>query len=563
MRHLEASCLVLIGTGALLAQAGESLPRGVGPEFAKYFSGKSSFQCIGNPSVTIKTSQVNDGVCDCPDGSDEPGTTACAHLDPLSPPQPLANSPSGSTNTTLTLPGFWCANVGHVGMYVPFAFVNDGVCDYSLCCDGTEEYSGVSGVKCENRCDDIGKEYRRIEKEKAGRIEKSLKKRRYMVKEAKELHRQLEVRIINYKSEIEKLKAKEKDLKKNYEEVQKAEAGKTVKQTGAGGKLGVLLGLAKSRVEELKNALQEAMRQRDTLQSKVNELEGILTKFKEDYNPNFNDDGVKAAVHAWEDYAAKLQTEPGPVIQDSDIQFALQDDNESSGIDWKSFEETQDSTDIIYKFELYLPPFLRNILHENLLKARVWLIENGLLADNPMPSGESALETAAREAYEAIGTQIKDKKKELKKEEEDLDKDYGPDHIFRYLKDKCINLDTGEYDYEFCWMGKTTQKSKKGHGNVNMGNFDRIEIEVSDEYERSDGKSLGVGRRLVLKYDNGQSCWNGPRRSTNVWLACAETDQLWRVSESEKCVYKMEVGTPAACEGIEYLKPESQQHDEL
>ena len=54
-----------------------------------------------------------------------------------------------------------------------------------------------------------------------------------------------------------------------------------------------------------------------------------------------------------------------------------------------------------------------------------------------------------------------------------------------------------------------------------------------------------------MRYDNGQGCWNGPQRRTDVWLGCAEKEELWRVSEAEKCVYKMEVGTPAACEPAE------------
>jgi hypothetical protein len=53
---------------------------------------------------------------------------------------------------------------------------------------------------------------------------------------------------------------------------------------------------------------------------------------------------------------------------------------------------------------------------------------------------------------------------------------------------------------------------------------------------------------LILKYENGQGCWNGPSRSTRVYLACSETDEVWKISESEKCVYRMEVGTAAVCE---------------
>lgn len=173
------------------------------------------------------------------------------------------------------------------------------------------------------------------------------------------------------------------------------------------------------------------------------------------------------------------------------------------------------------------------------------------MADNPSTGkSESRLVTAAREAFQAVADDLGNKEKTLGEHKEDLDKDYGTDDIFRVLKDKCVSTDSGEYEYEVCWLGKTSQKSKKGHGNTNMGQFVRIDTEVADDEERLDGKSLGKGPRMVMRYDRGQSCWNGPQRRTDVWLGCADQDEVWRVSESEKCVYKMEVGTPAACEDV-------------
>lgn len=168
---------------------------------------------------------------------------------------------------------------------------------------------------------------------------------------------------------------------------------------------------------------------------------------------------------------------------------------------------------------------------------------------------------AAREAYQSVDSDITFKNNELNEKKKDLEKDYGRDDIFRQLKDKCVSTDAGEYTYELCWLGKTAQKSKKGGGSTNMGNFDRIDFEESDEEERHDGKGLGRGKRMVLRYENGQHCWNGPNRRTDVWLGCAETEELWRVSEQEKCVYKMEVGTPAACE--EAVEPSARGRDEL
>jgi protein kinase C substrate 80K-H len=173
-----------------------------------------------------------------------------------------------------------------------------------------------------------------------------------------------------------------------------------------------------------------------------------------------------------------------------------------------------------------------------------------MLADNPSGGGESRLVAAAREAYESLKNDVSAKETALTNEENDLTKDYGADDIFRALKGKCNTIEAGEYEYELCWLDKTTQKSKSGHGSTNMGNYVSMETEIADDEERIDGKGLGKGPRTVLRYENGQGCWNGPNRKTDVWLACAETDEIWRVAEAEKCVYKMEVGTPAACEDV-------------
>jgi len=213
---------------------------------------------------------------------------------------------------------------------------------------------------------------------------------------------------------------------------------------------------------------------------------------------------------------------------------------------------TATDSDAVYNLEAYLPPFARDYVHDKLNALRTWMVANGILVDKPATSasGESRRVTEAREALDAVKAEVTSRTNTLEDQKRDLDKDYGPDGVFRALKGKCVSTAAGEYDYELCWMDRTTQKSKKGHGNTNMGSFVRIDRETADEEDRADGKGLGRGSRMVLRYENGQGCWNGPNRRTDVWLACAEQDEVWRVSESEKCVYRMEVGTPAACEDV-------------
>ncbi|PCD22066.1 hypothetical protein AU210_015866 [Fusarium oxysporum f. sp. radicis-cucumerinum] len=530
MQHPSSAALLSAIFAFTLAAAG-SLPKGVGPEFASHYKGKEKFFCITNAAIKLSLSQINDNSCDCPDGSDEPGTAACALLDPLSPEQPLSGSVSGTTNVTNALPGFWCANEGHI-----------------------EEYKGVGGVKCENRCGEIGKEYRRLEEEKRRAMGKAETKRKAMAGEARDLRQRVETKVAELKGEIAALETKKEDLTRKHRKVEQEEKGKVARGGGTGGKLGVLVGLAKARVHELRQILEDVVGQRDELQERVSELEELLTKFKKGYNPNFNDEGVKAAVKSFEDYSAREETGRASkkVVNEDDILSVLQEDSERNGVNWKEFEEGDASvTDIIYNFEAYLPPFARSLLHSTLNFLRIWLITDGILADNPIPGQESTLVRAVRAALEVADRDLTKKTKDLAKEEQDLAQDYGPDDIFRALKNKCISLEAGEYTYEHCWLEKAMQKSKKGHGHSIMGHFKRIQRDFVDDEDRLDGKSLGRGERIVLRYEDGQQCWNGPKRRTDVWLGCSETEEVWRVSEAEKCVYKMVVGTPAACEFAE------------
>ena len=64
---------------------------------------------------------INDDYCDCMDGTDEPGTSACSN---------------GK---------FYCENAGHQAKVIDASKVMDGICD---CCDGSDEGEGV----CENLC---------------------------------------------------------------------------------------------------------------------------------------------------------------------------------------------------------------------------------------------------------------------------------------------------------------------------------------------------------------------------------------------------------------------------
>jgi hypothetical protein len=74
--------------------ADDFLIRGIPLERAALYDPSKDFVCLDGTN-TVPFAFVNDDYCDCPDGSDEPGTAACPN------------------NT------FYCANVGHVAQIIP------------------------------------------------------------------------------------------------------------------------------------------------------------------------------------------------------------------------------------------------------------------------------------------------------------------------------------------------------------------------------------------------------------------------------------------------------------
>ncbi|KAK5075347.1 hypothetical protein LTS08_001586 [Lithohypha guttulata] len=535
-------------------------PRGVGPEFAKFYKTSDNFfSCISNPSQRIPFSQVNDDYCDCPDGSDEPGTAACSYLTPYSYPQPHLRPGSSLTpeNETLALPGFYCKNKGHVPAYIRFENVNDGVCDYDACCDGSDEYAGVGGVKCEDRCAAIGKEWKKQEEVRQKAQQRALKKRKELQFEADRRRTELKDKIEAGKIRVQGFERKIVEAEENLKEVERREKLRLVKSDAQGkgrGRLGVLLNLAKDRTAELRGALTKVKKQREDMVARVSELEALLSELKETYNPNFNDAGVKKAVQGWEDYAARESTDTWTDAEDRDLTEIAKEDGSESGVNWAEFEESeseQTASDAaaIYSLTSYLPGPLQNWLGSTMSSLRQILIDNGVLPDNTIHANldDSAAVKEARKSRDDSQRDLTEAQNGLKHDEEDLTKDYGPNGIFRALKDQCTEGDFGEYKYSLCFMQKTTQQPKKGGGQTNMGSFTGFETEFTDDDLPSGGKGLGRGERVVMKYENGQHCWNGPARSTRVILACSESEEIWKVSESEKCVYRMEVGTAAVC----------------
>jgi protein kinase C substrate 80K-H len=135
------------------------LPRGIPRSLEPSYASASQFMCLDG-SKTIPAARVNDDFCDCTDGSDEPGTSACSNG------------------------RFYCINKGsrgkfiHSGLVVSYTYSlladirltkyvfcilqGDGICD---CCDGSDEWATPRGKagECKNTCDAEGADWRRTQ----------------------------------------------------------------------------------------------------------------------------------------------------------------------------------------------------------------------------------------------------------------------------------------------------------------------------------------------------------------------------------------------------------------
>eukprot|EP00929_Paragymnodinium_shiwhaense_P056929 TRINITY_DN28495_c0_g1_i4.p1 TRINITY_DN28495_c0_g1~~TRINITY_DN28495_c0_g1_i4.p1 ORF type:complete len:716 (-),score=152.37 TRINITY_DN28495_c0_g1_i4:105-2252(-) len=173
------------------------LINGVSPsDAAKYAAASSSslFRCFDS-SLEVPVSSVNDNYCDCADGSDEPGTAACAGLS------------SGR---------FYCRNQRSSPKILYSSRVGDGICD---CCDGSDE----GPAACNDTCD---------AEEAAAKADRD--RRRALILESlrivQESHVNATADVASWRAELEGLEKEMTDLKtlRQAAEARRAAAQATV-----------------------------------------------------------------------------------------------------------------------------------------------------------------------------------------------------------------------------------------------------------------------------------------------------------------------------------------------
>lgn len=500
---------------------------------------------------TLSMDRINDDYCDCLDGSDEPGTSAC---------------PDAS---------FWCLNKGYRPIKLPSAWVGDGHCD---CCDGSDEPEG----QCANSCAKLQKLEFGQAKEQAAIIKQGAKKREKYAKEAeKEQEKD--------KREITKL---EKELK-----IVKMKLTKSEKR---------LEGLKKRLEHEQKlRKMEEDFQDRDQgndhdhddeddehfADDEAHEEEEYDYEPEDDYEDlSDDDDGLADDLNAGEHQGTTAddnlegdhkivdgdesvhedspETDADQTIDEEDTNNAQLDDqdvdtdsnlqeedeqehevSQESGTPSSAHSESSkeqevdaeqldemDVDSVCADLETKGPnPFIRTATY---LKIMILSKLQKILPSFISPSkvtGNSNLEgckSKADNARRELDRTKSDLENKIKSLREKMTIDYGPDNALRKLHGNCVKKALGQYEYELCPFDRVRQYE---HGSA---------IAVLGKFKGWNG----AGKERKMMYKDGDRCWNGPKRSIEVNMVCGSTENIVSVEEPNRCSYSLKLETPAVCE---------------
>ncbi|CAE6532092.1 unnamed protein product [Rhizoctonia solani] len=548
---LALAIVVVIPTLAL----GNKPPAGVSPRSASLYApitstNPATWKCIDG-SKTVLYSAINDDFCDCPDGSDEPGTSAC---------------PNGT---------FYCTNEGHIGANIKSSRVNDGICEPE-CCDGSDEPSGV----CPNQCKEIGEKYR-VEREAERKLRKTGAKIRssYITYAKKEVTRLRGV-ISSLQKEVDEKRAEETRLKTVLEHTESVDAAALEHQKQSP--------LYQSLLSH-NSALTSLRSKQAELQAKLDTLEDILANLKRSYNPNYQDMGVLEAVRGWDAYhgiepeseSTAKQAGTDPLATEAEIleaqanSYATEEgDSESEPTSEKEPEPVKEDEwttakldglaradhvalllehsrhisgpqggeseagNILDTIQTYIP----DSLVPTFLNVKTWLTGSSRAATS---SETSEATVNARNAHNSAANALRNSERELKDSEEALTKlesggHFGKEGEWKKLDGTCLEKDTGEYTYSVCLFGSATQKSNRDNASHNLGRF--------SGWNDKEGVVPGSYEYYTRQYyKGGLRCWNGPERSVIFDITCGTENAIQTIAEPEKCEYLFTGTSPALC----------------
>lgn len=445
---------------------------GVPPQMESLYKPDSNgnWHCILDPSHVIRFDQINDNFCDCPDGSDEPGTNACEFT---------FESPKM----------FYCANEGFLPNFIENYKLNDGVCDYEICCDGLDEY--LSG-KCPDVCPQVKRQYDDYVRTQKEEIAKGLLAKKLLEERAAELRAASERSMSELATKIEDIKRTGSESALVESESHKSDQDET------------LLVIEEGKLNELSQLYVD---KNTELSSKLKLLETIMLDMSKNYNPNFNDAAVKSAIGSFQNYYSNK----------AELELPLPDLKEIAAQRLSLFSE-------------YHQNGFLNLLTSNIysLPGMVHLYFNQFVDSFPQHSTKEPTyenENKIAKNDHKVSEELQFLLRDLAALELENKKNYGENDVLRALVEQPYEKKIGEYTYKIDFMNSIYQ--------------DRTLVGRYTGFE--DGS---------MEFAWGDRCWNGPQRSATVNLICAAEFDLLSVDEPQKCHYQFVLTSPVACKEL-------------
>jgi len=548
-----------IAAGSALADAAGGV-RGVSPEDqAKYApsigaDGAALFRCLGSHSrgegggggegqgaesaqppaapAAVPFAAVNDDFCDCADGSDEPGTGACAGLKGIL---------------------FFCPNELSAPSYVYTSRVNDGVCD---CCDGSDEWQRFSSsassfssvgvaARCPNTCKEEGRVLRSDLERRQAEWRRGSAQRRALVEAASKERRTARQELDRLRGELPGLEARGNDTRAALEAARKAcdeeDEQKRLREAAAADADPATASAAVTAPADAPTtdaqagapaaatpppATEEAPAEADD--------EGGPAAAEPSGDAAFAAPGDTPADEAavseyakWMDGAEALGG-AGTVTKSS----APIDDEEDTDLDehFRTVHADADAGDVprptssapaAAPEEEKQPQGVLARLRRWARGLRDWA--RGLFRrKTPLERARDAAEQADNTAKNLLSKN----RRRIEELEAKLNSGVDDDSLaYSSLNDRCISKKLDEYQYEFCFFKKAKQDS------ISIGDWKRWEAPG------------------VAVFDDGRHCPGGPSRSLRVRFLCGSKEEIGEVTEPSRCTYEATMTHPGACVG--------------
>ncbi|KAH7667380.1 Glucosidase 2 subunit beta protein [Dioscorea alata] len=594
---------------------------GIAPQDELYY--KSDVIKCKDGSKKFSKDQLNDEFCDCPDGTDEPGTSAC---------------PEGK---------FYCRNVGHAPLSIYSSRVNDGICD---CCDGSDEYK--SNVKCRNTCWEAGKAARERLRKKIATYQDGVTIRKTEVEKAKQAFAKDEAELANLKAEEKILKGLVQKLKEHKEQIEKAEEEERQKKEEEN-----------KLQEEARKANEKEVYHEEPLHGNIEApTDGLSESPKLDDQQHYRDtsletesdqsvgteisDNHEVEQHEEKTYNDKRGNVDGDNIGEASSTNVFEhiEDRHDPLTETKTTAETETkegSPDQVQE----VSPDTEKLSREELgrLVASRWTgentaenndVDNNVKEDLNHNQDDSDHDDVQDEYNKGYTSEIEDNKYPDGDEFNGSDDEYEDDHID---PTESYNPDDFDEKEDFSdltisttpsWLDKVQQTFRKV---IQAFKFFQTPVDISEgsrirkEYDESSSRLSKIQSRIsslteklkhdfgkekefysfygqcfenkenkytykvcpfkqatqveghsttrlgnwdkfeesyrIMQFTYGDKCWNGPDRSLKVRLRCGLKNELTDVDEPSRCEYAALLSTPALC--VEEKLKELQQKLEL